>query len=1613
MTVKIEKRKNELIQRLIRYRRNKISGVRGRVFDEFITQYLIQTPPSELELLSIPEIYNLIREHWQFSSRRNAGTASVRVYAPNKTTHGYNNSNLVIEICNDDMPFLLDSVKAAIDQLSLKIQFVMHPIISVCRNESGKLIEISEMEAGAKTLKRESFIRIEVSGHKKVTEQKIKKQIQITLTDVRTAVIDWQPMRERMRGVIENLGSKPRSSMKADVREVREFLEWINDDNFTFLGFRDLGLVKTGKKLKLNAERNKNLGILKNTAAPAIGLMRKLPEEIHGFITKPSLLLVSKSDTRATIHRAVNMDVIGVKKIDSRGKVKGFWLFVGLFTSTAYNKSPRDIPLLRRRITKILNKAAYARTSHNGKLLTNILETFPRDELFQASDNYLYNTALGILHLQEHERVALFVRADRFQRFFSCLVYVPRERYSTELRYQMEEILTNTLNGTASQFYTQLGDSHLARIHFVISTKKGKTRTFDLAKLEEHLAKVAQSWSDRVSEILIKKYGKNRGTELIERYGAAFGAGYRDRYSLSEVLADITEIERIRLDCHIGLNFYRTEGQNGGGFRFKIYHFGEIIPLSDAIPVFEHLGFKVIDEAGPHKIDINESTQRPLILHDFGLTSIGGTRINLKSVRDNFHETFEGVWNGEIESDGFNALIAYAGLTPREVMVLRAMCKFLLQAQTPFSQTYMEKTLVANNGIARDIVKMFEAIFYPGAKLDRRSQNRIRQRILKSLEEVENADEDRIIRSYLNLLDNMLRTNFYQVSATGTPKPYLSFKLDPRQIDDLPQPRPFREIFVYGPQIEGVHLRFGKVARGGIRWSDRREDFRTEVLGLVKAQQVKNAVIIPVGSKGGFVVKRPPTSGGKQTLLEEGIECYKTFIRGLLDITDNINGPNILPPAKTVRLDDDDPYLVVAADKGTATFSDIANSVSLEYGHWLGDAFASGGSQGYDHKKMAITARGGWESVRRHFREIGVDIQLEDFTAIGVGDMAGDVFGNGMLLSKHTKLQGAFNHMHIFVDPNPDPVESWKERRRLFRKPGSTWADYDPKRLSAGGSVFSRGAKALDISSEIKKCFSINKNSVTPNELIGSLLRANADLLWFGGIGTYVKASSETHLDVGDRTNDGIRVNGADLKCKVIGEGANLGCTQLGRIEYAMKGGRLNTDSIDNSAGVDSSDHEVNIKVLVDGIVAKGQLTDKLRNTLLARMTDEVAELVLAHNYRQTQAISLIQSKGVKSLANHQRLMRFFERNGRLDRMVEYLPDDEMIGDRQLDQQALTRPEISVLLSYAKIWLYDEIMASDMPNDNYLFNDLLAYFPTPLQKKYKKDIGRHRLRREIIATCVTNSLVDRAGDTFVLEFMEKTGLDASVIARAYVITREVFNLRRIWAAIEALDNRVASATQVDMLRSIHNLMEWVVLWFLRNGERSLDLKSNIETYRTGVQELVCSINATLPEHYVTDVELRAKAFRDVGVPKDLALDVVGLVNVYSACDIVRLAARRKTNVNSVARVYFMVGSRFRLGRLRAAANNLDSESHWQKLAVAALIEEIYAHQLALTNHVIDCAGLKTEASKSVELWIDANTALVDPIEQLLSELWASEVNDLSMVTVASRQFRAMIDGCIT
>ncbi|MEO5335395.1 MAG: NAD-glutamate dehydrogenase [Magnetospirillum sp. WYHS-4] len=1562
MEVPNHARKAELVLRLAEAARRRLRPEQVPDFEEFLRRYHEFTPWEDIAGQSPESLFGAALAHWKLGVDRPTGTCRVRVYNPTSDEQGWKSDLTVVDVVTDDMRFLVESVGAELARRELAVHLLVHPVLGPV-----------------------SYMHFRVTGQPADRLEAIRAGVASVLDDVRAAVEDWRPGRERLAETLQDLAA----ARGPEDNEAREFLEWLHADNFTFLGCRDYDAA--GRAIS-------GLGLLRDPARRLFGEI----DEATVLAARPGRLSVTKTSRPSTVRRSVFMDALAVKRNGEGGPR----LFVGLFTATAYNLSVMDIPLLRRKVRRVLEAAGFRSDSHDGRVLLNILETYPRDELFQAAEDHLLHTALGIKHLQERPRVALFVRRDDFERFVSCLVYLPRDTFTTDLRRRIQDILETAFGGPTLTYYTQLGDSPLARLQVLIATPPSQAPACDPRAVEVRIVEIARSWTDVLREALVAAHGEQEGLRLVRRYRRAFRSGYCERFAAEVAVGDIERIEDILTRGGLGMNLYRPPEAGGHQVRLKVYQLGDPIALSDVLPMLEHMGFRVLDEI-PFRATPEEDGGRQVMIHDFGLESRDGAAIDLGGARDLFQEAFRRVWFGDMESDGFNALVLKAGLAWREVGVLRAYSRFLRQAGIAFSSAYMEATLVRHAGIVRKLVDLFLALFDPAAG---DGAGRLEGEIATALESIASADEDRILRRFLNAVTSTLRTNFFQTGPDGGPKPWLSCKLDSRKLDDLPLPRPLVEIFVYSPRVEGVHLRFGKVARGGLRWSDRREDFRTEVLGLVKAQVVKNAIIVPVGSKGGFVVKRPPPAGDRDAFLAEGIACYRTFVRGLLDLTDNLKGDGVVPPPAVVRRDGDDPYLVVAADKGTATFSDIANAISAEYGFWLGDAFASGGSRGYDHKKMGITAKGAWECVKRHFRELDLDIQTQDFTVVGVGDMSGDVFGNGMLLSPHIRLLAAFDHRHIFVDPAPDPVATLVERKRLFALPRSSWMDFDAKLISKGGGVFDRKAKTIVLSPEIKAAFGIKSDRLAPNDLIKVLLRAPVDLLWFGGIGTYVKASAETHADVGDKANDGLRVDGAEVRARVVGEGANLGFTQRGRIEYALKGGRLNADFVDNSGGVDCSDHEVNIKILLDASVAAGNLTERRRNALLVRMTDEVGALVMRDNYRQSQAISLLEAGGVEGLEDQARLMRRLEKSGRLDRRVEFLPGDEALAERAAIRQGLTRPEIGILVSYAKIWLFDELLISPLPDDPELAQDLVEYFPHPLRRKLRKEIEGHRLRREIVATRVTNDLIDRVGGAFVLRLMERTGMTPSDIARAFTIAQRVFGLDRLWEEIEALDGQVPATVQTAMLGRIDALLERTTLWFLRHGSRPLDIGRHVAAYRAGIQALAEALEEVLPVHYLDDLQERAQPLVAEGVPEALALRVAGLVNLIPGGDIVRLAAARGRKVPDVARLYFAMGARFRLGNLRASAEALPATTHWQRLAVAAMIEEIYGHQIALTAQVLDCAGPETRTGPALKAWIERNRVLIERTETLLSEIWATDLNDSAQIAVASRQLRALVEA---
>src|SRR5215207_1974134 len=1598
--------KDELLDKVVARIREQMSEDQVPQVEEFARQYYGWVDAADLEDRSPIDAYGAALSHWSFAGRREPGEWNIRVYNPHFEEHGWQSTHTVIEMVNDDMPFLVDSTRMEINRQGYAIHMILHPVMNVRRDEEGRLLEVLPPDADEEDVISESVIHVEVDRQTEpFVLEDLKQAIAKTLADVKAAVEDWPKMRERVGDIVSGLEENPPDFEPEDLAETGAFRELIDDDNFTFLGHRECDLTTQNGEEALSAVQGSGLGILRQTeSGPVSRSFAELPPGVRRLARTPKLLNLTKANSRSTVHRTSYLDYIGIKKFDESGEVTGERRFLGLYTFSAYSASAFDIPLVRRKVRYVLERSGFPEGSHNEKDLIEILETYPRDELFQISKEELFEIAMRILHLQERQRVRFFVRRDTYGRFFSCLVFVPRDRYNTVIRERMQDILLKAFDGVNVEYNVRLSESVLARVHFTIYTKPGETPEYDEEEIEGRLVATTRSWTDNLYDALIEHFGEERGTELFRKYRDAFPPGYRAGFLSRTSVSDIQRMETLKSEDDLGMSLYHPIEESEDFLGFKLFRLGEQVSLSEILPLLEDMGVEVVDER-PH--EVKPAGSPPVWIYDFGLIHETGDELQTGEVREIFQNAFARAWRGAVENDGFNRLVLRARLTWREISILRAYCKYLRQTGSTFSQDYMEDALVKNQHIARLIVDLFEARLDPSGR-GRAESERLKEEIEEALEEVVSLDEDRILRSFLDITLATLRTNYYQSTSDGDPKPHLSFKLDPERIPGLPLPLPRFEIFVYSPRTEGVHLRGGEVARGGIRWSDRREDFRTEILGLMKAQTVKNAVIVPVGAKGGFVVKRPPQGGGREALQQEVVACYKTLIRGMLDVTDNISGDEIIPPPDVTRYDDDDPYLVVAADKGTATFSDIANGISAEYDFWLGDAFASGGSVGYDHKEMGITARGAWESVSRHFRQLGRDIQNEDFSVVGIGDMSGDVFGNGMLLSRHIKLLGAFNHLHIFLDPDPDPEKSFQERERLFGLARSSWTDYDEDLISEGGGIFPRTAKSIPLSEQVREMLGIEAESMTPTELISAMLEAEVDLLWNGGIGTYVKASSETNAEVGDRANDALRVDGNELRCRVVGEGGNLGFTQMGRIEYALSGGRIYMDAIDNSAGVDCSDHEVNIKILLDAIVESGDMTEKQRNELLASMTDEVGDLVLRDNYQQTQAINQAFALAHPMVDVHARYLHSLEHEGRLDRNLEFLPGDEELGERRSDNRGLTAPEIAILLSYSKITTYQDLLDSDAPEDPYLSRELERYFPTPLRDRFREQIHEHRLHRQITATHVTNSLVNRCGPSFVFRLGEETGAEASDIARAYMAAREIFSMRALWDDVEGLDNVVEAGIQTKIMLDARKLVERATRWLLRYRRTPLDIGGTISHFSGGANELAESIPAILMDGDREAVVNAAGRLIDAGVPRDLAERAAALGPMFPALDITDVSNANGEPLATAAAVYFALGDRLKLHWLRRHIEALPRDNRWRTLARSALRDDIYNQQAALTAEVLSETPEVNPADERIEEWVEANKGPVDRTLQVLADINASGTFDLSTLSVALREIRNLI-----
>ena len=1557
------------------------------------------------------DLYGAALSLWNSLEKNTTDDAVIRVFNPEVAKDGWQSSHTIVEIIAKDMPFLVDSVRMAMTRENIASHLLLHCPLKIKRDENAKISGLSNLKAEqeSSSTKTVFFIEIDRQTDSSVIES-FKKELESVLVDVSVAVDDWQPIRKKLIAVTKELPKRHHNKSKDEVSETTEFLDWLAKDNFTLMGYREYELSPVQGDYQLKGKMDTSLGLMKNSTEEHTRLLSELPEVARQEARSSNLLILTKTNSVSRVHRPAYIDYVGIKRFDDEGNVIGEDRFIGLFSSSFYNNSATDVPVLKSKINRIMEMCDFAKGTHAYKAVLNILETYPRDELVQAREGELLEVAMGVLQVQERDMCRLFVRKDAYGRFLSCMVYVPRERYNTALRRETQDILANAFNSDDKvEFTTYFSESTLARTHYTVRVTDNKIE-YNVKDIENNLVEAARTWEDKLQSALLESAGEARGNDLNRKYCNAFARSYKDEVLPSAAVVDIEKLELLSDENKLEMLFYRPQEEaNSNIVRLSLFHKDEPIHLSDVMPMLENFGLRVVGET-PYSVKTSDG--RINWIMDFSMLIDSKGMADFDKISARFRAALTNVWGNRLENDGFNRLVLMGGLTGREASILRAYAKYMRQIGVTFSQSYIESTFANYPNIAAQIVNLFAKKFSVKSPASAKTLEKLSTQIYLELENVANLDDDRIIRLYVDMIVATLRTNYFQKDDAGQFKSYVSFKIQPSLIPDVPLPLPAFEIFVYSPRVEGVHLRYGKVARGGLRWSDRREDFRTEVLGLVKAQQVKNTVIVPVGSKGGFVCKQLPTE--REAFIKEGQECYKIFIRGLLDITDNIERGEIVPARDVVRHDEDDAYLVVAADKGTATFSDIANGIANEYNFWLGDAFASGGSVGYDHKKMGITAKGAWESVKRHFREMDIDCQTTDFTVVAIGDMAGDVFGNGMLLSKHIRLQVAFNHMHIFVDPNPDAATSYPERERLFNMPRSSWEDYNKELISAGGGVFSRAAKSITLSPEMKKMLGTKKASMTPNELMKASLMMEFDLLWNGGIGTYIKHSKETDADVGDRANDALRINGRDLGAKIIGEGGNLGATQLGRVEFAAKGGRVNTDFIDNVGGVACSDNEVNIKILLNGLVAEGDLTRKQRDELLYSMTDEVSELVLKDCYRQTHTISITQSKGTSTLKEKIRFIHALEKEGKLNRAIEFIPSDEELAERAAAGKDLTRPELSVLVSYAKMVLKESLVSDEITENPYYRQLLVKSFPRPLREKFNDAMNNHPLRKEIIATKLANSIVNDMGLNFMVRMHEETGANEAEIAMCYSIASEIFEMRETWSSISALDNKIPAAVQTEMLYQLRRTVRRATRWFLRHRNKSQTIEQGIEFFAPTFKDLSDNLNTYMIEKENDRIVIEANKLIDAGVPTDIANRIVSLSSLFSVMDLAEVANSSGKSISMVSNTYFKLGARMGLHWFLEQITKQPVANHWQALARSSYREELDWQQRTLSEVVLNSfEGDESDVDSQIDEWMDSQDLLLQRWKQMLAEFKTSQSHDFAKFSVALRELMLLSHNCDT
>jgi len=1610
--------KAQCIKKLEEFITERLKESEQEAVTTFARDYLHIVPNDDIQGKAPEDIYSQLMSAWQFMQRfesLESKQPKIEIINPGCAQYPWQSSHTVVMLMQKDMPFLVDSVRMHLASRQLTIHSVQNLVYQAQRTKTGVLKQRATCtyEQGCpidlKGYQTEAFMFFEIdriAGDEVLST--LVHELEDVLSDVRAVVSDFGGMEGKIQSIINGLKHNSPALPDAEVSEAIAYLTWLTENNFTFLGYKEYKLGKKGGRDVIRHVNDSELGLLRHrTESTKEKFIDTLPQDVSEYVMESRLITFATSGTLSRVHRPVYPDYIAVRQFDKEGNVIGECGFLGLYTLAVYTEKTRNIPILRNKVDAVMRRSGLYPFTHAGKDLLRVLETFPREELFKTDLDELFATTIGIAQIKERQQTRLFVRRDHFGKFVSCLVYMPRDIYDSEIRKKVQQILCKTFKALNSEFTTYFGSSVLVRTHFVLRTDPEEVVDFDVAALEQAIIKVTRSWQDDLVQNLIDVHGDEQGTAYAQRYRSAFSLSYRDDFTPAIAVADVQHVESLNDEKPLALCFYQRDGESPDRAHFALYQRDEQLTLSDIIPIFENMGLKTL---GEHLYKIVDDDGVVVWKHDFSLQYIIGDELDAKALRDVFTKAFVRVWHNNASNDAFNRLVLALGLNWREVSYLRACAHYLKQIRLGFSQAYYADTLLRYPSMALALVHHFNTKFDPGLALsidDRKDQlEALEMAYLSSLDDVQSLSEDRVLRNYLLLNKAMLRTNFFQPGTDGRLKKYFSFKIDPHQLPDIPLPRPMYEVFVYSNRVEGVHLRGGKVARGGLRWSDRVEDYRTEVLGLVKAQQVKNPVIVPVGAKGGFVAQRAQEMTDRESFQREGIACYKIFIRGLLDITDNLQAGAVIPPQDVMRYDPDDPYLVVAADKGTATFSDIANELACRYDFWLGDAFASGGSQGYDHKGMGITAKGAWVSVQRHFRERGIDIQSSDFTVVGIGGMAGDVFGNGMLLSKHIQLVAAFDHMNVFIDPNPDPSSSFVERERLFNIGHVGWEDYNTKLISKGGGVFSRAAKSIEITPEMQSRFDISETSLTPNELINRVLKAQIDLLWNGGIGTYVKSSNETHDDVGDRANDSLRINGNDVRARVIGEGGNLGMTQLGRIEYAQNGGAINTDAVDNVGGVDCSDHEVNIKILLNEVVAEGKLTEKRRNNLLVKMTDEVSELVLRNSYCQTRSLSIARNLARSHGDEFRRFIGGLEDSGRLDRELEFLPSDEVQVARLAQNEGLSRPELAVVLAYAKSELKDVLAESGIADDPYLAKQIVTAFPATLEQQYPEELHGHRLRREIIATEYANEMVNYMGITYVERMMQATGSTAGQVVQAYVAARDIFGMLPLWKELETLDYKVPSQLQMTMMKRVMRMVRHASRWLLQQRYDNVTTEELVQHFTPGVATVAGTLQSLLCGDLASLWKSSQSKFEAEGVPTPLAQQIASTDELYFALDIVDVANRTNSSVEQTAGVFFNLISRLDLHRFRQGVSRLDVVNIWHSKVRDVFRDDVDLQLRILTKSVLqfDSKSQKNPEDK-VSSWLDAQSkqlARWQEIQNALREQEQDEV-DIPMYTVAIRE----------